>query len=279
MADALARIEQADGVDPFGSVLPIRTSGDRSPLFCVHSGVGFALPYLGLARHLSPEHPLYGLQDPSVTELAPPAGSVGEMADDYIRRIRQVRPQGPYHLLGWSFGGILAYEIAARLRAGGDEVGLLAILDAYPRTELETREGEQVMYDWLLELVGHSRTEFEGRDVTPGDVFGVLEADGSPLAALGPERVAAMVDGMRNHDALLKSFVPSPFAGRMVLFTAVAGQTPAAVAERTSRWPAYVSGEVATYRVNVAHDDMMSPEPLAQVGIVVNAELDRLATP
>jgi thioesterase domain-containing protein len=96
----------------------MKPGGDRAPLFCVHSGVGFALPYLGLAKHLGAEYPLYGLQDPSVTELAPPPRSVVEMADDYIRRIKRVQPEGPYHVMGWSFGGIVAYEIAARLQVG-----------------------------------------------------------------------------------------------------------------------------------------------------------------
>ncbi|WP_434453309.1 amino acid adenylation domain-containing protein [Lentzea sp. E54] len=275
MAGALEELEAQDEFDPFGVLLRMKHTGDRAPLFCVHSGVGFALPYLGLAKHLGPEYPLYGIQDPSVTELAPVPHSIAAMADDYVRRMKQVQPEGPYHLLGWSFGGIVAYEIAARLQAAGDEVGLLANLDAYPRTDLEQRDDEQVMFGWLLELVGHSREEFAGREVTPSDVLAVLRADNNPLAALGEQRVAAMVEGMRNHDVLLKNYEPSPYRGRMLLFTAVAGQTPEAVEEKAGRWSSFVDGQIATYRINCAHDDMMSPEPLAQVGVVVTAELDR----
>ncbi|WP_370934469.1 amino acid adenylation domain-containing protein [Amycolatopsis sp. cg13] len=277
MADAFAEVERAADTDPFATVLRMRPGGERNPLFCVHSGVGFALPYLGLAKHLGPEYPLYGLQDPSVTELAPAPRSVGEMADDYVRRIKQVQPSGPYHLLGWSFGGIVAYEIAARLQAGGDEVGVLANLDSYPRAGEEQRDDEQVMFGWLLELIGHSRSEFAGREVTAADLHAVLVSDGSPLAALGIERLSAMVRGMRSHEALLHGYVPSRYRGRMLLFTAAGGLADGAVKAKTSRWRPYVDGEVAAYRISAAHDDMMSAEPLAQVAVVVTGELDRQA--
>lgn len=55
-----------------------------------------------------------------------------ENAAAYVRLIKEVRPEGPYHLLGWSFGGLLAYEMAVRLRAAGDEVGVLTVLDSFP---------------------------------------------------------------------------------------------------------------------------------------------------
>src|SRR5262249_44438874 len=81
------------------------------------------------------QRPIYGLQAPGVTLDVPFAGSVEEMAEDYVNAMRRVQPKGPYHVLGWSFGGVVAYAIACRLQQMGERVTLLAIMDSYPSTD------------------------------------------------------------------------------------------------------------------------------------------------
>ena len=97
-------------------VVPLRAGGDRVPLFCIHPGGGQSWGYLRLAAHLPDGQPLYGLQARSLTRQDGLPESVEEMADDYAARIREVRPYGPYRLLGWSFGGLVAHEVAVRLQ-------------------------------------------------------------------------------------------------------------------------------------------------------------------
>ncbi|GAA0624941.1 hypothetical protein GCM10010174_50260 [Kutzneria viridogrisea] len=274
MAEALSEQGGVDADDPFATVLAMRAAGSRAPLFCVHSGVGFALPYLGLAKHLGPDQPLYGVQDPMITELAPQPGTLAEVAADYVRRIRRVRPVGPYHLLGWSFGGLVAQEMAAQLAAAGEEVGVLANLDAYPRLGADPREDEQAMFGWLLELIGHERGEFGGAEVSAQDLLAALRADNNPMAALGPERIAAMIESMRGHDRLVREARPSHFGGRMLLFAATGGVGEEELESKVDRWWDHVE-DLEVYRVTAAHDDLMSAEPLAQVGVVLAAQLDR----
>jgi thioesterase domain-containing protein len=82
-----------------------------------------------IARHLGRDQPVYGLQDPLFDDDGYSRLSISAFAEIYVDAIRRLQPDGPYHLLGWSFGGIIAFEMAQQLRRRGQPVGLLALLD------------------------------------------------------------------------------------------------------------------------------------------------------
>jgi amino acid adenylation domain-containing protein len=115
---------------PWSPLVPLQSKGSKPPFFCVHPIFGVVLPYYELARHLGTEQPFYGLQPFGLNGLHPPLTSIEEMASSYIKAMRQIQPQGPYQLGGWSFGGIVAFEIAQQLHQAGEQVSLLAIMDA-----------------------------------------------------------------------------------------------------------------------------------------------------
>jgi amino acid adenylation domain-containing protein len=108
-----------------GPLLTLRGGGTRPPLFCVHPVGGSALVYRPLAEALGADQPVHGLQALGQA----PAESIEAMARTYVAAIRQVQPQGPYHLLGHSFGGLLAFEMARRLESEGETVAQLTLLD------------------------------------------------------------------------------------------------------------------------------------------------------
>jgi acyl carrier protein len=113
-----------------GDVLvPLRAAGGRRPLFCIHELSGTVVVYRRLAAHLSDDQPVYGLQYPGQHLAEPPQLGLEDMAARYCEAIRGVQPAGPYCLAGFSLGGAIAYEIARHLRAAGEEVALLALLD------------------------------------------------------------------------------------------------------------------------------------------------------
>ena len=132
--EALAKrlVRGRPALSDFEVLLPIRPVGSKPPLFCIHDAGGFSWPYSKLIRHIPPEHPIYGLQARNLTQRARRARSLDEMADDYVSIIRKIQPAGPYNLLGWSFGGLVAHAIATQLQSMGEEVALLALLDSYP---------------------------------------------------------------------------------------------------------------------------------------------------
>ncbi|MFI6049296.1 amino acid adenylation domain-containing protein [Streptomyces violascens] len=282
MADAIDETGSLDFADPFSPLLRMKPTGSRPPVFCLHSGVGFALSYMPLMRHLGAEHPVYGIQAPYVVEGGPLPTSIEETAAEYIRLIKTVRPEGPYHLLGWSLGGLLAYEIAVQLRAAGDEVGLLANLDSYPRAEesrhqpAEEMPDQQAMLTWLLEGIGHDRSEFGDRPLDVGDIIDTLRRDNSPLAQMGEERMARMVDLMTNHQVLHARWTPRDYDGTMRLY--VAGRSDEALdgTDMAQRWKPYFSGALDVHVIDSDHDDLLNPGPLEEIGPDLAAELDRL---
>jgi amino acid adenylation domain-containing protein len=126
------RQQQAAGVShPAAprSLLAIRRDGSRSPLFCVHGAGGNVLNLQDLARHLDPAWPVYGLQARGIDGASRPYEDIEDMSRDYLAEIRELQPFGPYYLSGYCGGGIVAYEIAQRLVADGERVGLLALID------------------------------------------------------------------------------------------------------------------------------------------------------
>ncbi|MGB3697055.1 MAG: amino acid adenylation domain-containing protein, partial [Gordonia sp. (in: high G+C Gram-positive bacteria)] len=115
-------------------LLPLRADGGRPPLFCVHPAGGLAWFYGGLVPFLA-DRPIYGLQDPHVVADEEMSGDAAAWADRYLAEVRSVQPTGPYHLLGWSVGGVIAQAMATRLQAAGEEVAYLGVMDAAPVPE------------------------------------------------------------------------------------------------------------------------------------------------
>ncbi|NMO18894.1 SDR family NAD(P)-dependent oxidoreductase [Pyxidicoccus fallax] len=110
-----------------------------TPFFCVHGAGGNVLNFRDLAVTLGKDQPFFGLQARGVDGKLPPAESIEEMASIYLEGIRQVRPHGPYLLGGYSGGGVVAYEMAQRLKAMGEQVNLVAFLDTFHPSTKERR--------------------------------------------------------------------------------------------------------------------------------------------
>jgi amino acid adenylation domain-containing protein len=131
--EQLAVILRQDRWNPqFPLIVPIQPQGSRPPFFCVHGLGGAVLRFQELARHMAPDQPFYGIQPQGMDGGAPVLGSVEEMAACYIAEMRKFQPEGPYYIGGYSFGGLVAFEMARQLRDTGQEVGFLGLLDTYP---------------------------------------------------------------------------------------------------------------------------------------------------
>ncbi len=116
----------------WSSLVPIQPLGTQPPFFCVHGVGGNVIGLRELGQCMGPDYPFYGLQSQGLDGTRPCHKTIEEMALHYIHEIRSVRPRGPYFLGGFSFGGLVAYEMAQQLRAGGEDVGLLVLFDTYP---------------------------------------------------------------------------------------------------------------------------------------------------
>jgi acyl transferase domain-containing protein/thioesterase domain-containing protein/acyl carrier protein len=112
-----------------GCLVPLRSTGKKRPFFCVHPIGGSALCYAPLARALDPERPFFGLKSPMLEDHSVRPSSIEELATTYLDAIRQVQPAGPYLLGGWSFGGVIATEMARQLKSRGQAAAELVLFD------------------------------------------------------------------------------------------------------------------------------------------------------
>ncbi|MFF5257090.1 amino acid adenylation domain-containing protein [Streptomyces leeuwenhoekii] len=280
VAALAGRLEPDTGPDENGGLevlLPLRTTGDRAPVFCFHAGGGLSWRYAGLLRHLPPEHPVYGLQARAYSTPGHRPAGVEEIAADFAEQIRKVRPAGPYHLLGWSFGGLVAHAVAARLQRDGDEVATLALLDAYPAegdTAPPAKSGDGGELLRALLEVTHTAPASPGTaPVTRQEAAAALRALDNPLMELLADRLDTVLQTFEDHVDLRHAFVPRTFRGDALLFAALPDGTGAP--GRAERWQPYVEGRVHAHAVRCTHEHMMDPEPLAEIGRIVTARLRR----
>lgn len=112
-------------------LIPIRASGNKPPLYLIHAAGGNVLLYSDLARHLGPDQPVYGLQSFGLDGRNKPHDCVEDMAAHYLEEIKANQPRGPYYVGGYCLGGTIALDIANRLRAAGEEVAMVALLETY----------------------------------------------------------------------------------------------------------------------------------------------------
>ncbi|MEV6808436.1 amino acid adenylation domain-containing protein [Streptomyces sp. NPDC051129] len=172
VAELAARLRAGGTVAGFDPLVPIRKEGDERPLFFVHPMGGNVLCYIRFASHLPAGRPFYALQAAGVDAGTEPLHGVPEIAASYVARIREVQPEGPYLIGGWSFGGFVAFEMARQLRAQGQEVGRLVLLDTTalnPGRRLRT--SDDALLSWFFwELLWLRRGGDSPEEVIPAEL-------------------------------------------------------------------------------------------------------------
>ncbi|MFI1935460.1 amino acid adenylation domain-containing protein [Streptomyces sp. NPDC020330] len=274
--------------DPLDVLLPLRPHGSRPPLFCVHPGAGIGWTYSGLLRHLPSDQPVYALQARGLARQDDQLpGSMQELAEDYLAQIRSVQPSGPYHLLGWSLGGIVSHLIATALQDAGDEVRLLAMLDVYPaqqdgqdgqdeqqreaQEEQDPESRKQDVLGALLQFLGLDRAELGDEPLTYSSVMALLQRGDSALAGLEERHIVALADVGENFARILPGVTLGSYEGDVHVFVAARGKDdPAALARQ---WDAHVKGRVEEHLLDCEHDHMTQPQALERIGAVLTDAL------
>jgi len=129
--EALANVVDGPGDAVVGTrcLIPLHTEGSRVPLVGIHGGRGGVLFYRKLWKRLGTDQPMYLMQPVGLDGVTPPLDTVPAMAERYVSELREVQPSGPYQLIGFCFGGVVALEMAGLLEAAGEEVSLVAVID------------------------------------------------------------------------------------------------------------------------------------------------------
>ncbi|SDY17742.1 non-ribosomal peptide synthetase [Thermoactinomyces sp. DSM 45892] len=133
---SLCEMLQSHADDVSGNVI-LLNEGDEAvaPLFVVHGQGGGIINFVHLAQAFESKRTIYAFQALGYDDGEPIELSVEQMAERYIAEMRQIAPTGPYHLMGWSFGGLLVYEITKQLEEQGEAVAYLGICDVKPRSK------------------------------------------------------------------------------------------------------------------------------------------------
>lgn len=259
------RISQAQPENSFAILLPLQPKGERAPLFCIHPAGGLGWPYAGLIRHLPGDQPLYALQARSLSQRETCPESVDEMAADYLRQIRAVQPQGPYHLLGWSFGGHIAHAMAILLQQQGERVALLSMLDNYPLPSRLFQPEDLIIQQRLMSALSDGA-------VAPGEDYVARVREHLGMSGLDAGLFDAILREFKAAPILMNAHDFQCFDGDLLFFRASEDplrdefQTPEA-------WQAHICGDIVVHSIACLHEKIMRPEALTHIGPVLAAAL------
>jgi nonribosomal peptide synthetase DhbF len=204
------------------------------------------------------------------------------MTTDYINHIRSLQPTGPYRLLGWSLGGNVAQSIAVQLQEAGEDIELLAILDAYPSHYLPIKDkpDEDEALTALLALGGFDRESIKaGLGDAPLTIAAALELlrnESSALSSLEEETIMNLKTTYENSVQLLKAYVPKRFEGDMLFFhsTIIPDWFDPIEPEM---WEPYVGGNIERHDIECRHKDLCQPGPLDYIGKCILSKLEKMA--
>jgi hypothetical protein len=219
-------------------VLAVKPSGTLPPLICLPPAGGLGWSYAGLARAVGPDRPVVALQDPYVIAGGPRPATFAGAVRRYTAAVRDLRPAGPYHLLGWSYGGNLAHAVACRLQAQGAEVARLVLLDSF---------------------LQHDPADAGPADDEVAAAVAALPGLGE-LTAAQAARIGPLV---RHNARLLAAAGPAPvFRGEILLFTAQLNRHRVLTADQ---WAAHCTGRVREFALPCTHDQITQARWITQV--------------
>ncbi|KAG0037891.1 hypothetical protein BGZ83_003271, partial [Gryganskiella cystojenkinii] len=290
-----------------GVLVPLRVKGDRTPLFCVHAALGLSWCYTGLLDHVPKDQPIYGVQARGLDGVGPFAESIDSMAADYIREIRKVQPQGPYQLLGWSLGGVVAHTMAAQLEEMGENVDFLGLMDSITGSamvEAGKREEEEEVEERSLPVETHYEKDSDrpGAKVEMADVGTLLgrvqnvfkkqvdatnknKQEEKSLAEAEEWRLTAEENKIileqwepikKNNIRLAKEHSVATFTGDMLYFLATVPALEGLSIADPQMWKPFVKGAIEVHDVECRHIEMDLTASMAVVGRVLASKLEEL---
>jgi amino acid adenylation domain-containing protein len=277
-AGLIAAVHGAGKAREFHHLVPLGNAeaGTLPPVFCLHAAGGTIFRYRDLAARLGPARMVYALQAGGVSDGRDPVRSVDLMAERYLGEVRRVQPHGPYHLAGWSAGGVTAVEMAHRLLAAGEEVAFVGLFDTSPpNAESEVPDPVGMYLRLASGLTGLEGAELEALGAALEDlpIGARLEHLAGWLAVHGSDSQLGELDGLRPVVEVFRANVTAarrhplaPYPGELTLFCAEWGRGHGwEAAGLPDLWRPYAAGGLRVEVVPGTHANMIA-EPY--VGIL-----------
>lgn len=259
-------------------MMPMRQEGEGPPLFCAHPLVGLSWCYMAMLSYIDARYPLYGLQARGLRRPEPLPATMAEMARDYADQIRITQPAGPYHLLGWSLGGNIAFAIAQELERRGEQIGLLVILDANMADfdSIEADSEPWMIYNLVLAQFGYVPA------LTPADpdpearmLELVRRRPGLGLDQWPDQRLRALQRVITNNIEVGRAYRPGLVHCPLLFFSAARHEP--SLAEKLRSWEPFIDGPIEAVELDCDHRQMLLPEPMQRLGLALSDRMARAA--
>ncbi|MDG4771972.1 non-ribosomal peptide synthetase [Solwaraspora sp. WMMD792] len=251
-------------------LIQLQAGDGRTPLICVHTSDGTVLPYAPLTGFCGPDQPVWGVQ----ADPVPPGGhrSLTEMAAAYLDELRTAGVLGPVDLLGWSFGGLLAYEMARQSVAAGTPVRRVVLLDAEPLTGDVITDEEAMLREFTLQLRRRAGAVDTGEP--PGswpELVSAARRLGWIDAEVAEQELRATYDTFRAHVRLGQAYRPEPADLPLLLVTAT-DRAPDVRRAQVRAWQQLTGRDVEVVEIPGDHFDMVGDAALRRVAQLLNIE-------
>jgi amino acid adenylation domain-containing protein len=270
-----AVIRQGGRMGQWRSLVAIQPAGRRAPIFAVPGVGGNVLCYNDLARFMVPDQPLYGLQSRGLDGSEQPLTRIEDIAAAFVQEIREVQPEGPYFLAGMCMGGVVAYEMAQQIRAAGQEIGLLILLETWPPVGTWgrlLRPGARLLtvlrlVQSRLRLYAQTWARLDGRQRMKY-LLGRVRMLGEMVAqrdVFRGDRSEFYQDVVNQANLIAyQEYEPRPYTGRVVFFLAE-GRRVIAHQDRRLAWRQLITGDLEIQTVPGDDSGLMLAEPHVQV--------------
>ena len=211
------------------SLVPIQPVGTKPPLFIVHGAGGNVVNFYSLTTRIGLDRPVYGVQAQALEANQPALHRMEDLAAHYLTEIRRVQPKGPYHILGYSFGGTVVLEMAHQLREAGETVGLLGMLDTRASNYVQesagpSSGGEAVRPSRLRGYFRRNMDQKGGKVWLNFFVQDLKERKSRYVTALAAKMFsripASLKDTYEINSLAQRNYRKRPFQGRLTLFRA-----------------------------------------------------------
>ncbi|MFF7749437.1 AMP-binding protein [Streptomyces sp. NPDC007971] len=281
----------SSGSAAYDPVVPMQTGGDKTPLFCVHPGVGEVLVFINLAKYFTGDRPFYALRARGFDEGEKPFATFEQMVDCYADAVQRRQPHGPYAVAGYSFGGAVAFEIAKVLRERGERVDFVGSFNLPPHIKYRMEELDfaetatnlaffLALIDKKQSLELPARLRPLPREEQVARLIELAPADRLAELDLTVERFAAWAELADSLTDLGRSYEPSGSVPSMSVFHAIPlrGTRQDWLDNELRRWDAFTTGPNHYLEVPGEHYTMLAPAHVAEFQAVLRRELDlRLA--
>jgi amino acid adenylation domain-containing protein len=264
-------------------VVALRRGGSRPPLFCIQPTGATVFCYADLTREFGPDQPVYGLQEGILEPGSKHLETIEALAAHFVRFVRQIQPNGPYHLTGWSFGGTVAFEMARQLRREGIPVERLILLDSPIPMSMAFNTEDPLAHLLVAARYVHGQgaeLDMEALRSLPlaaaEDMVGqAIERAGWFPEGGGKRFVVGLSANIEAHWMAQRRYKPEPYDGELIMVRAPE-RLPyrGGLAEPSWDWSPLCAGSYRVYSIPGPHSKMVYPPYVGALARLMRRLLD-----